>query len=494
MSKFVKTLSLILALLMLVSTLAACGGSGDEGGNETKKPGESVAGTAGGEAATDKVLPALNWNGTEYRVLGRDYTSDIFKNFEIDRDELPEDVVGAAVWTRNQNIMDKYGLDVVGTLEKDPTATAKLFLEAGDDNYDLFMCSPEDMHPFAMQGYLINLYDLEYINMDHDAWNDYANGQLTMGGKLYYTTNKFLLQEKHRTWAYYYNRELARELNVGYLEDEVFDGKWTLDRVIEIAKATSSEYDGEDGITYYDRWGVSLSDKYCFAQMLFGAGFRLTERGSDGYPKLAGASDETLSIIDKVYELTLNQDICFTTSIRSSASEVNLKGANIFTEGRAVLMGHCISKIDELTEKSAFEFGFLPNPKLNEKQEEYSSFPNYGNGSLFAVPASVVDLAKAGFGLEAISEESVDTTYYAYIETKCKLQDAFDEDAAKCLDIIFEGVVYDIAFTSNIGGLGSLVKDTLVAQKTNTYARLYDRISKIAEKEIAKIKETYSAQ
>ena len=494
MKKTVRILSLVLALLMLVSVFTACGDSGSGKEDDNKKPGETVAGTEDGEAATDKVLPALNWGGAEYRVLGRDYTSNIFKNFEIDREELPEDVVGIAVWTRNQSLMDKYGLNVVGTLANDPTSTAKVFLEAGDDNFDLFMCSPEDMHPFAMQGYLIDLYGLEYINMDHNAWNAYANTQLTMGKKLYYTTNKFLLQEKHRTWAYYYNRELARELNIGYLEEEVFDGSWTMDRIIEIAKSASSEFDGQDGMTYYDRWGVSLSSSYCFAQMAFGAGFRLTTHGNDGYPKLIGATDEMIGILDKIYELTLNQDICFTTAVRSTSDDNRKYGASIFTEGRAVLMGHCISKVDEMAQNAGFEFGFLPNPKLNEKQEEYYSFPNFGNGSLFAVPASVVDVSKAGFGLEAISEESVDTTYYAYIETKCKLQDAFDEDAAKCLDLIFDGVVYDIAFTSNIGGLGNLMSSVLVEQKTNTYARLFGRIEKIVEKELTTIRETYEAQ
>ncbi len=388
--------------------------------------------------------------------------------------------------------MNKYGIDVVGTLVDNPTNTAKLFLEAGDDNYDLLLTSPEAHHPFAMQGYLLNLAKMNYVNLDHDAWNDYANNSLSMGGKLYYTTNKFLLQDKHRSWAMYYNRELARELNVGYLEDEVFDGTWTIDRLIEIAKTYTAEFDGQDGITYYDRWGVSMSDQYCFAVTAFGAGFRLSQKGADGYPELIGATDQMLAVLDKCYELISDQDSCFTSQVRDLAGENSLYGANIFTDGRAVVMGHCISKIDELTEKTTFEFGLLPNPKYDEDQEDYYSLYNFGNGSLLSVPASVVDVDFAGFALEAISEASVDTTYEAYIETKCKLQDAYDEDAAKCMDLIFDGVVYDIAFVSDIGGLGQMVYKTMVQQKTNTYGRQYKALSKIVSKEFNNIREAYA--
>jgi hypothetical protein len=60
------------------------------------------------------------------------------------------------------------------------------------------------------------------------------------------------------------------------------------------------------------------------------------------------------------------------------------------------------------------------------------------------------------------------------------------------LDIIFDGVVYDIAFTSDISGLGTLIWRTMGASTTNNYARLYKSISKMATKEIDNIRVTYS--
>jgi hypothetical protein len=137
-------------------------------------------------------------------------------------------------------------------------------------------------------------------------------------------------------------------------------------------------------------------------------------------------------------------------------------------------------------------YGVLPNPKFDENQEQYYSLPNRGmHGSLFSVPATVVDTSFTGFALQALTEESVDTSYEAYIVTKSQLQDAYDEDCAKCLEIIFNGVVYDIAFLCNVGGLCELVSNTLGSLRTNSYTRLYSKLEKMANKSIEKVKVDY---
>ena len=206
MKYFIRTLSLVIALLMVSSVFVACnndtGDTKDTGNNSDVS--DTVATTEGG-------LPAINWEGAEYRILGRDYEIDMFREFEIDRDEMPEDVVGVAVWNRNEAVKTKYGLDVVGTLEEKPREVAKTFLEAGDDQYDLVLLTPNTIVSYTMQGYFLNMRSLNYIDLDMDCWNQYANEQLTMGGKLYYTTSKFLLHDKHRLGVAFYNRDMAEE-------------------------------------------------------------------------------------------------------------------------------------------------------------------------------------------------------------------------------------------------------------------------------------------
>lgn len=486
MKKFIKILSLVLALLMISSAFVACDQSKQNDDKQTSAP------QGGGAAA----LPEMNWEGQEYRIFGRDFTENNFKNFEIDRDEMPEDVVGLAVWNRNATLMTKYGIDVVGTLvdvgSGKVSNNAKIFLDAGDDLYDLIICNNDGFQVFATEGQLVNISNLNYINLDHECWNDYANKQLSFGNKLYYTTNKFLLQDKHRTWMVWYNRTLADELNIGHLETEVFNGTWTIDRLIEIAKIGSAETNGEDGMTAGDRWGVGLSDEYCFAQLAYGSGFRISDMGADGYPALVGATEKMVTILDKVFELTTDTESCFFTSIRPTDIDNKEYAETIYREGRAVTMGHCLSYLDNLY-KLDFEYGALPTPKYTEDQETYFSIPNIGNGCLLAVPATINSLDFAGFALQAISEESVETSYKEYIQTRCMLQDAYDEDMAKCLRIIFDTVVYDIGFIDNFGGLTKVIWSELPRSSGNTFSRSYGKYEKRAKTEMKKVVEAYAS-
>ena len=129
-------------------------------------------------------------------------------------------------------------------------------------------------------------------------------------------------------------------------------------------------------------------------------------------------------------------------------------------------------------------------PKIDEKQDNYYSLPDTSNGTVMAVPATVNDAGKAGFGLQKISEEAVNTSYTAYIEQKCKLQDAYDEDVAKCLEIIFDSVVYDVAYLADIGGMAQLM-NILVSGGVNNYTSQFKKLEKKANNEIVKLQEAF---
>ena len=146
----IRLISIILAMITLLSAFVACtpdtnDNDGDGTVAQTKKSALDDAG--------------IDWGGAEFRILGRgEGENNMFRNFEIDREEMPEDIVGIAVWNRNEALMTKYGIDVVGTLVDDkPNNVATVFLEAGDDQYDLIVCPPNSLHPLAMQGYLVDI-------------------------------------------------------------------------------------------------------------------------------------------------------------------------------------------------------------------------------------------------------------------------------------------------------------------------------------------------
>ena len=187
--------------------------------------------------------------------------------------------------------------------------------------------------------------------------------------------------------------------------------------------------------------------------------------------------------------LTSDPNTCFVNDVRPTT---DTWAEGIYNEGRAVIMTHCISYSSNIF-RLTFEYGVLPNPKYTEEQENYYCLPDTSNGSLMAVPSTISNVDKAGFGPQALSEESVETSYKDYIETKCKLQVAFDEDMSKCLNMIFDNIAYDIALINDYGGLRKVIQTDMIKESQNIYARMYDKYKKKATNQINKIKETYAA-
>jgi hypothetical protein len=286
---------------------------------------------------------------------------------------------------------------------------------------------------------------------------------------------------------------MAKELNLGYFEDYVFDGTWTIDKVTELAKLATYEKDGENGLGKFDNWGAAASENYMFCQLAYGVGFRLTDHGADGYPVLVGPTDDMVARLDKVFALVTDNAAYYCDERVGGSVDWADCADQMFHRGDVLICYTVLSELQTVGEKINFEMGVLPNPKFDERQEAYYSIPNLGNGSLLGVPVTVPDREFAGYALEAISELSVDTTYVAFIETTCKLQKVQDDDAARCLSLIYDGIAYDIGFVSNIGGLGKMLWTSIASANSNLYNRVYSRIEAAANIAIDKVREDYKA-
>ncbi len=498
MKTTLKALSLLLALVMLACSFVACGDTR----TPDDKDSDTVAGTTE-DNVNDGSLKVIDWGGETYSILGRDGNGrSQFDNFEVGYDELPVDVVGIAVYKRNENLKNKYNFKVEPIFSVDVAATAQVAYESGDDLYDLAIYRHKDVQAHAQSGYLLNIADLDHINLDYECWYQDVNKELTIGDKLYYTTNNFLLQDKHRFWYCFYNREIARDLNLGYFEDMVDNNTWTLENVTRLTKQGYSDKDGEAGRSPEDHYGYGAQEYYAIAALAFGAGFRLTEKDNYNIPKLVGATDHAINILDKVFGLMYHNASWITPredpGVANKASEAEL----MFNEGRLLLLSTFTSSIDYfLSDDEFFEYGVLPNPKIDSEQENYYSFTHVTTGSFLAVPYTVMDEEFAGYALEAISEESTDTSYTAYIDTKCKYQDAYDEDCARMFDLCFRNCTYDIGAFCDFGGIFSALwrgedggGGLAALGKGSIYKRFYDTYKKGAQSDIDEIVEKYSKE
>ena len=488
MKNIIRISSLLLALLMVATCFVACKGDKVEEGNTggQTQAGGTVA-TVEGEYVS-KLPEEMDWGGEEYLVLGQNTTgNEAWHTFEIARAELPDDVVGKAVWERNDAIKNKYNLVVTEELVTMSYKQIQPYYTTNEDKYDLVMYQLEGLFAHIQDGYLHDLTTLDYVDFNHPTWNDYTNEQLTLGTSIYAVNSKFNLQNKAQLSCIFYNREMARDAGDGYLEDLVKNNEWTLDKYAELGKAYAEDTggNGTKGDYQDDTFGI-CGDVWNFLTYSQGAGFRASTV-VDGKMQMAGANDHTLEILEKVGVFYYDKQSCFRTEV---PQPLNYGRSNaMFMEGRALMICSQVVEYDRCYVDATFELGVLPAPKFDSNQEEFLSTVNNSYSSLCAIPMTVVDTELAGFGLEVLAEYSVDTTYEAYIETKCKLQDSFDQRMSDMYDLIFRNPVYDIAIVGNFGSFYKIMTQRVPAANAASYAKLYKDKFERAEDKLNEIME-----
>ena len=478
--RFYRIMALLLALLMVLPMVVACKP------NE-ENPEQTQAGTTGADEYATK-LPAKDWDGKEVVIIGTvNETYPQFNNFEIARDELPDDVVGKAVWKRNNELKAKYNFVVKqDKTATTPAASVQDTYQKGEHLYDIAFVGINAGFARAQSGMFKDMRETEYIDFTHPSWNAYATEQLTISGRTFLNASDLTIQNLDRAYVIWYNRELARQNNLGALEDLVDNNTWTLDKCYDILKKFADDADGDGSLGgEKDSYGLALSSQEYSGVFIIGGGFRLTTN-DNGDIKFVEADNKTKTIIDKVAKFAYDKNTTMYPEKFGSTDDIWEKPLTAFGEKRALMYNSALSDMGQkFLEKVTFEFGYMPYPKYDAEQKNYYTMTNVWNSTLVSIPATVSEnnLDFVSFALQALTEASTKTTYHAYYETKCKHQDAFDEKCAEMLDLIFENVVYDVGIIYDLGrtksdkkdGLYGAISYTLPQLGKNTYMNIYER-------------------
>ncbi|MBO7296760.1 MAG: hypothetical protein J6V39_05825, partial [Clostridia bacterium] len=140
------------------------------------------------------------------------------------------------------------------------------------------------------------------------------------------------------------------------------------------------------------------------------------------------------------------------------------------------------------------DFGILPQPKYDEKQEEYLSFVN-GSASVAVVPKSLsnYDLKITGYMMEALASSS----YYMVTDTLydkvAKSKTARDPESAEMIDIIIRHKVFDFGYSHffhTVLPCASVIQ-TGLNSKSPSIVKEITKNEKLTIRELKKIYEAY---
>ncbi|NLN56318.1 MAG: extracellular solute-binding protein [Clostridiales bacterium] len=496
-----KILALLLVAVMILVGLAACGKGGDEKSKDESAQSLSAEDTTGEESteseetSTDPYshLRDFDLNGRDIKILVYGDFKDRYKSVEIIPQTSNPEVINTAIETRNQIVEDLLHCKITEVRVDDVLTDARTDAMV-DGQYDIIMPYMTAAATLAQEGYLYNLYDYsDIIQLDKPYWDQRANEDLSLANKLYFSTGDFSLLTFDCTHAIVFNKKLVEQnAEVENPYELLKNDKWTLDALYRNAKKVTSNTDGEEGMTFYDTWGLFLNSGFTLS-LFIGSGERLTKKDIDDLPSIAVDTERAVDVLDKIREIY--NDATSTIIMESYYYELGSKYKDVFyaasvafIENRALFRTLSIVDLNELLDYDT-PYGILPTPKLDESQDEYYNIVSAICATCICIHTNVQNAEESAAFAEALAAASTDTLRKAYYENVLKGRKISDEDGEFALDIMFNNRVYEMASIYDFGSLPSIV-GTCATASSNVFASTLDSIKPSVEVKINELIET----
>ena len=130
----------------------------------------------------DADLSTEKYDGYNYRILVRKgWTTSQYQ------EESQEDVVADAIYRRNKDVEEKYGItiSVSESSSGDYEVDALNSVLAGDDAYDIIFAHSRAAFTYAVQGAAMNVLDIDTIHMDKPWWSKNIVDNCSLNDRLY---------------------------------------------------------------------------------------------------------------------------------------------------------------------------------------------------------------------------------------------------------------------------------------------------------------------
>ena len=448
-----KVISLMLALVMLLSTITLVFTSCDKETPEEEAPAISekekvdvIEGDIFSErAAVDDELPDLDFGGRELRVVSHDRTTIIPK-----AEKNSGSLISVACHTRAETVENRFNMKLVvaysGPFDEVNDWVAKNVL-SGADEFDLYSSHGHSAGSVALKNVFLNWYDIPNVDFTKPWWNPSSSDELTYDGKCILAVSDFNLSATFSAYCMIFNKNLANSYDFGNLYDVVLSGNWTYDYFYNLIKDVYVDSDGSGDKSEGDFFGFFENSNPNL--WLWAFDNPIIKKDEEGVPAIAIKTEKINSIVEKIYDLCLNTQGCLSNN---STEPYNNPIANPFFSKRAIISISTVNApLGESLRDFTDDYGLLPLPKWDENQKSYKTMA-LGEHSVMAVPKTCKDTEFVGTCIEALSAETYKQVIPTYYEIALKTRYLRDNESKEVLDLILEGVTLDFGYIYNGAG------------------------------------------
>ncbi len=488
-----KVIVLLLAFVTVASCFAGCAENTDKPSNVT---------TTAAEQTTDAVtepeetvdlgyvanLPEEKFPG-EFNILCEGAFWGTENNLYYE--EASDDPVDDAVWQRCEKLKDQFDVEIMVTPSADTTTALKNSVKSGDKAYDAVVARMPLIATSASNGDLMDLKEADGIDLSKLYWDQSANEQLSIANKQFYTVGDIITVEDACTWTMMFNKGLAERLDLEDLYQVVKDGRWTFDYFYNTMKECGIAKPNDQGEWDYMATYAFATHRDMAYGLFYAAGLSFIQKDENDLPYLDAKNNEKIQNVLN-YSLKVMRDTQLTIDAHKW-THVNpwatILTQDAFEEDRALFYAEVLSTIMNLRTMDT-DFGLLPMPKYDEKQEDYVTFVNPA-ASLVGIPIyqkNNDNARRSAVILEAMAYYGHEYIVPAFIEKAIKGKSTRDEKSIDMLEILFKHRMYDLGLINDWGNYASGYSD-LVFNNKSEFSNLYKKVAKSIDKKISKFLE-----
>lgn len=484
-----KSLTLLLAALMLAGQFVSCGETTDSA--DPANTAETTAGAEVEDAVSEETepadplehLPVQNYEGYEFHFLIRNFQDWID---DMVAEELTGEVVNDAVFRRNSETAERYNITITHQLSSNSNyeTDAKSSILAGDDTYDLVVPHGRCAHIYANEGLVYDWNQLEHVDLTQSYWDADAVRSFTLPGGLFCMTGDISYQSVGACNAMLFNKNYFDEYQLAYPYETVKEGKWTFDSFAGMVEDFSRDVDGDGQLGEGDIYGYGTFHWVGPVQAFYSSGARVVDN-ADGEYRFNVYNERSLSMFERyftMYDSVNVWKVPLTEQQNGATAQMFRKGGMLFADLN-------VTEVIALRDMD-HEFGILPWPKFDEASDYLSNVDAGVN--LFVVPITNSDLTRTSLILETLCILGREYVIPSYYDVALKTRDSRDEESSAMLDIIVANRVFDLGYyNESFGGSYASHFAEIATSGSRDFASWYEKKEKAAVKLLEKIIETY---
>ncbi len=490
-----KKLCLMLALLMLASSMFACAESTENTDPtssetpatdaETPSAGEETV----AEEETESFDPELgekDFEGKTFTFITKSQASYTdWAEGSIWVESYTGEVLNDAVYDRNAYIAETYNANIAAFECDDGvlTSTVGNAVSAGDTVYDVVMPPLNHAGTMVKNGYLVDLAaDATYMDLERAWWDQRSIADLSIANKLYMVSGDISTLNNDATWCTMINLQVLEDHGFETPYYYVANDEWTLDTYKTLCAGASIDIDGDGDFDSNDSI-ANLTQNENATAMLVTSGYHLIDKDENDLPVFTLEGDE------RVYDILTNlstfmNDTTVSLNYHNYAAEgYHLLTTKMFEENRGLFWITNLQMVIRLREMET-DFGIAPCPKYDEAQENYRNVVWFV-GSYATIPISAASVDDSSFILEAMAAKSREVLRPAYYEVALSMKYLRDKESIEMLDLVIDNRSYELEHAFSFGSSTAVQNIVLNGQEpASAFASQKKVITKMIEKTV----------